>query len=64
MSVHEQERRVQQAELRAEEVLRASYRQMRKAEGKAKEATHRAGELKWRIEGYGIRPRRQGPRRA
>jgi hypothetical protein len=30
---------------------------MRKAERKAREATHRAEELKWRIDGRGIRPR-------
>jgi hypothetical protein len=57
MDVHEQERRAHQASLRAEEVLEASYTPMRKAERKAKEATHRAEELKWRIEGGGIRPR-------
>ena len=57
MDVHEQERRAHQASLRAEEVLGASYGPMRKAERKAKEATHRAEELKWRIEGGGIRPR-------
>jgi hypothetical protein len=64
MSVHEQEQRVQRAELRAEEVLHASYRQLREAEDKAKEAMHRAEELKWRIDGYGIRPRRRPKRRA
>src|SRR3712207_8668237 len=30
---------------------------MRKAERKAREATHRVEELKWRIDGRGIRPR-------
>jgi hypothetical protein len=63
MSVHEQEQRVQRAELRAEEVLHASYRQLRQAEDRAKEVTHRAEELKWRIDGYGIRPRRRAERR-
>jgi hypothetical protein len=57
MCVHEQEQRAQQAALRAEEVLHASYGQMREAERKAKAATHRAEELKWRIEGGGVRPR-------
>jgi hypothetical protein len=55
--VHEQERRAHQASLRAEEVLEASYGPMREAERKAKETTHRAEELKWRIEGSVIRPR-------
>lgn len=59
MSVHEQERRAYQASLRAEEVLHASYGPMRKAERKAKKATHRAEALKWQIEGSGIRPRSQ-----
>lgn len=57
LSVIEQEQRAHQASLRAEEVLEASYRPMRNAERKAKEATHRAEELKWRIEVGGIRPR-------
>lgn len=62
MRVHEQEKRAQQAELRAKEVLQASYRQMRKAERNAKETRHRAEELKWRIDGRGIRPRRPAKR--
>jgi hypothetical protein len=57
MGVHDQEQRAHQASLRAEEVLEASYQPMRKAERRAKEAMHRAEELKWRIEGSGIRPR-------
>jgi hypothetical protein len=57
MRVHDQEQRAHQASLRAEEVLHASYGQMRQVERKAKEATHRAEELKWRIEVGGIRPR-------
>jgi hypothetical protein len=63
MSVHEQEQRAQRVELRAEEVLHTSYRQLREAEDRAKEATHRAEELKWRIDGYGIRPRRRSHER-
>jgi hypothetical protein len=55
--VPEQEQRAHQASLRAEEVLHASYGPMREAERKAKEVTHRAEELKWRIEGGGIWPR-------
>jgi hypothetical protein len=57
MRVYEQKRRAHQASLRAEEVLEASYGPLREAERKAKEATHRAEELKWRIEGGGIGPR-------
>jgi hypothetical protein len=57
MCVREQEQRAQHAALKAEEVLHASYGQMRNAERKAKEATHRAEELKWRIEGGCVRPR-------
>jgi hypothetical protein len=57
MRVHEQERPAHQASLRAEEVLHISDGQMRKVERKVKEATHRAEELKWRIEVGGIRPR-------
>ena len=57
LCVHEQEQRAHQASLRAEEVLYASYGQMREAERKAKEVTHRAEELEWRIEVGDIRPR-------
>jgi hypothetical protein len=57
LCVHEQEQRAHQASLRAEAVLHASYGPMREAERKAKEVTHRAEELKWRIEVGGIRPR-------
>jgi hypothetical protein len=57
MGVREQERWARQAALRAKEVLGASCGPMRKAERKAREATHRAEELKWRIDGRGIRPR-------
>jgi hypothetical protein len=57
MSVHEQEQRAYRASLRAEEVLHASYEPVRKAERKARRATHRAEVVKWRIEGDGIRSR-------
>ena len=57
MCVHEQERRAHQTSLRAEEILRAYYAPMRKAERKAEEAAHRSEEVKWTIEGGGIRPR-------
>jgi hypothetical protein len=55
--VYEQERRVRKAERKAEEVLRACNRRLRKAERAAKEAAHRSEEVKWRIEGGGLRPR-------
>jgi hypothetical protein len=56
LRVPEQERRAHQAFLRAEEVLCASSgRARRRAEHKAKEATRRAEELKWRIEVGSIR---------
>jgi hypothetical protein len=58
MSMYDQEQRAHQASLKAEEVLHASYGPLRKA----KEATHRAEELKWRIDGSGIRPRRPAAR--
>jgi hypothetical protein len=35
---------------------------LRKAERNAKEATHRAEELKWMVDGSGIRPRRPAAR--
>jgi len=54
----EQERRAQQAARRAEEIMSASYSQMRKAERAPREADYRAGMLKWRIEGGGLGPRR------
>ncbi len=57
MSVYEQKRRVGEAERKAEEVLRACDRRLRKAERAAKEAAHRSEEVKWRIEGSGLRPR-------
>jgi hypothetical protein len=56
-SVYEQEQRVREAERKAEECLRACDRRLRKAERAAREAAHRSEELKWRIEGGGLRPR-------
>jgi hypothetical protein len=52
-----QERRAHQAARRADEIMSASYSQMRKAERAPREAVYRAEMLKWRIEG-GLRPRR------
>jgi hypothetical protein len=57
VSVREQERRAREAERRADEVLRACDRRLRKAERATKEAAHRGEEIKWRIEGRGLRPR-------
>jgi hypothetical protein len=51
----EQERRAQQAALRADEILRASSSQMREAERAPREAVYKAEMLKWRIEGGGPR---------
>jgi len=62
MSMYDQEQRAHQASLKAEEVLHASYGPLRKAERNAKDATHRAEELKGRIDGSGIRPRRPAAR--
>jgi hypothetical protein len=62
MSMYEQEQRAHQATLKAEEVLHASYGPLRKAERNAKEATHRAEELKWMVDGSGIRLRRPAAR--
>jgi len=54
----EQERRAQQAARTADEILSASDRRMREAEGAPREALYRAEVLKWRIEGGGLsRPR-------
>jgi hypothetical protein len=53
----EQERRAQQAALRADEILSASKRRMREAERAPREAVYKAEMLKWRIEGGGPRPR-------
>jgi hypothetical protein len=50
----EQERRAQQAARRADEILSASYSQMRKAEHASREAVYRAEMLKWRIEGAAV----------
>jgi hypothetical protein len=54
----EQERRAQQAARRADQLMSASYSQMREAERTPREALYRAEMLKWRIEGGGLRPRR------
>ena len=43
---------------KVEAAVRACEGRMRQAERAAKEATHRADEVKWRIDGRGIRPRR------
>ena len=53
----EQERRAQQAALRADEILSASSSQMREAGRAPREAGYKAEMLKWRIEGGGSRPR-------
>jgi hypothetical protein len=55
----EQERRAHLAARRADEIMSASYSRMRKAEREPREAVYRAEMLKWRIEGRGLRPRRQ-----
>jgi hypothetical protein len=55
----EQERRALQAARRAEAIWSASSSQMRRAEREPREAVYRAEMLKWRIEGGGLRPRRQ-----
>jgi hypothetical protein len=54
----DQERRAQQAARRADEILSASYSQMRRAERAPRKAVYRSEMLKWRIEGAGLRPRR------
>jgi hypothetical protein len=54
----EQERRAHQAARRADEIMSASYSQMRKAERAPRETVYRAEMLKWRIEGRALRPRR------
>jgi hypothetical protein len=53
----EQERRAQQAARRADQLMSASYSQMREAERTPREALYRAEVLKWRIEGGGLKPR-------
>jgi len=50
----EQERRAQQAARRADQLMSASYSQMREAERTPREALYRAEVLKWRIEGGGL----------
>jgi hypothetical protein len=59
MGKAEQERRALQAARRADEIWNASYSKMRTAERAPREAVYRAEMLKWRIEGGGLRPRRQ-----
>jgi hypothetical protein len=59
MGKAEQERRALQAARRAERIWSASSSQMRRAEREPREAVYRAEMLKWRIEGGGLRPRRQ-----
>jgi hypothetical protein len=54
----EQERRAQQATRRAEEILSASERRMRKAVRASLETLYRVEVLPWRIEGGDLRPRR------
>jgi hypothetical protein len=58
MGKAEQERRAHLAARRADEIMSASYSQMRKAERAPREADYRAEMLKWRIEGGGLRPGR------
>ena len=53
----EQERLAQQAARRADQLMSASYSQMREAERTPREALYRAEVLKWRIEGGGLKPR-------
>jgi hypothetical protein len=60
--MYEQEQRAHQASLKAGEVLHTSYGLLRKAERNAKEGTHRGEELKWMVDGSGIRPRRPAAR--
>lgn len=55
--IAEQERRAQQAALRADKILSASFSQMREAERAPREAVYKAEMLKWRIEGGGPRLR-------
>jgi hypothetical protein len=59
MGKAEQERRALQAARRAERIWSASSSQMRRAEREPREAVYRSEMLKWRIEGGGLRPRRQ-----
>jgi hypothetical protein len=54
----EQEWRAQQGARRAEEILSASERRMRKAERASLETLYRVEMLPWRIGGGSLRPRR------
>ena len=67
MFADEQERRTRQEaahklDSKVEEAVRACEGQMRQAERATKEAAYRAEEVKWRIDGRGIRPRRSARR--
>jgi len=68
MYAHEQQRRTQNRATyegdsgEVEGAVRACERRIREAEQAAKEATHRAEVLKWRIDGRGLRPRRPARR--
>ncbi len=68
MYAHEQQRHTQdQATCKGDsgevdEAVRACEGRIREAEQAAKEATHRAEELKWRIDGRDLRPRRPARR--
>jgi hypothetical protein len=57
MSVHEQERRAQEAMRRADKVEARIDRRMQEAVRQANEATLRAEEVRRRIEGGDVRPR-------
>ena len=67
MDADEQERRTRQGaahelDSKVEEAVRACEGRMRQAERAAKEAAYRAVEVKWRIDGRGVQPRRAARR--
>jgi hypothetical protein len=67
MYADEQERRARQEaahklDSKVEGAVCACEGQMRQAKCAAKEAAYRAEEVKWRIDGRGIRPRRSARR--
>ena len=63
MSAYEQEEHsTHRAARKVDGLLSACEGQMREAERAAEEAAYRAEELKWRIDGRGIRPRRPARR--
>jgi hypothetical protein len=67
MYADEQERRTRQVaahelDRKVEEAVRACEGRMRQAERAAKEAAYKAEEVKWRIDGRGIRPHRSAKR--